>query len=94
MSENLTPNTEEQGRSRRKVRLGVVKSNKMDKTVVVTIERRVQHPLYGKVVRRSKSFKAHDELSCDVGDRVEIMETRPISKEKRWRVTRIVEKVK
>ena len=95
MSENLTPNTEEtEARGRRKVRLGVVKSNKMAKTVVVLIERRVQHPLYGKVVRRSKSFKAHDELSCDVGDRVEIMETRPISKEKRWRVTRIVEKVK
>ena len=95
MSENWTPNTEEtEARGSRKVRLGVVKSNKMTKTVVVLIERRVQHPLYGKVVRRSKSFKAHDELHCDVGDRVEIMETRPISKEKRWRVTRIVEKVK
>lgn len=95
MSENLTPVVEEtEARGRRKVRLGIVKSNKMNKTVVVLIERRVQHPLYGKVVRRSKSFKAHDELSCDVGDRVEIMETRPISKEKRWRVTRIVEKVK
>ena len=95
MSENLTPNTEEtEARGSRKVRLGVVKSNKMTKTVVVLIERRVQHPLYGKVVRRSKRFKAHDELHCDVGDRVEIMETRPISKEKRWRVTRIVEKVK
>lgn len=78
----------------RKVRTGVVSSNKMQKTVVVTIERRTQHPLYGKVVIRTNKFKAHDELSCDVGDTVEIMETRPLSKEKRWRVTRIIEKVK
>ena len=78
----------------RKVRTGVVSSNKMEKTVVVTIERRTQHPLYGKVVIRTNKFKAHDELSCDVGDTVEIMETRPLSKEKRWRVTRIIEKVK
>jgi small subunit ribosomal protein S17 len=78
----------------RKVRIGVVSSNKMTKTVVVTIERRVQHPLYGKVVQRTNKFKAHDELSCDIGDTVEIMETRPLSKEKRWRVTRIIEKVK
>lgn len=78
----------------RKVRTGVVSSNKMDKTVVVTIERRTQHPLYGKVVIRTNKFKAHDELSCDIGDTVEIMETRPLSKEKHWRVTRIIEKVK
>ena len=78
----------------RKVREGVVYSNKMDKTVVVLIERQVQHALYGKIVLRSNKFKAHDELSCDIGDKVEIMETRPISREKRWRVTRIVEKVK
>ena len=78
----------------RKVRTGIVSSNKMDKTVVVTIQRRTQHPLYGKVVIRTNKFKAHDELSCDIGDTVEIMETRPISKEKRWRVTRIIEKVK
>lgn len=83
-----------QERGRRKVRRGVVVSNKMEKTVVVRIEDRVQHPLYGKVVLRSKRFKAHDELGCDEGDTVEIMETRPISREKRWRVTRIVEKVK
>ncbi len=83
-----------EARGTRKVRIGVVDSNKMDKTVVVKIERRVQHPLYGKVVRRSNKFKAHDELSCDIGDTVEIMETKPISKEKRWRVTRIIEKVK
>jgi small subunit ribosomal protein S17 len=81
-------------RSTRKVRQGIVVSNKMDKTVVVKVERRVQHPLYGKVVLRSNKFKAHDILSCDIGDRVEIMETRPISKEKRWRVTQILEKVK
>lgn len=80
--------------STRKTRIGVVSSNKMTKTVVVLIERRVQHPLYGKVVQRSNKLKAHDELSCDVGDTVEIMETRPLSKEKRWRVTRIIEKVK
>jgi small subunit ribosomal protein S17 len=86
--------TENEARSRRKVREGLVVSNKMDKTVVVKIERRVQHPLYGKVVIRSNRFKAHDELGCDQGDRVEIMETRPLSRHKRWRVTRILEKVK
>ena len=84
----------EEARSRRKVRQGIVVSNKMEKTVVVLIERRVQHPLYGKVVLRNKKFKAHDIIGCDEGDRVEIMETRPISKDKRWRVTQIIEKVK
>ena len=73
---------------------GIVVSNKMEKTVVVKIERRVQHPLYGKVVIRSNKFKAHDIVGCDEGDRVEIMETRPISRDKRWRVTQILEKVK
>lgn len=81
-------------RPERKTREGIVVSSKMDKTVVVKIERRVQHPLYGKVVLRTKRFKAHDVIGCDEGDRVEIMETRPISKEKRWRVTQILEKVK
>jgi small subunit ribosomal protein S17 len=66
----------------------------MDLTVVVKVERRVQHPLYGKVVIRTEKFKAHDLLNCDEGDRVEIMETRPISRDKRWRVTQILEKVK
>lgn len=80
--------------SSRKVRQGLVTSNKMAKTVVVSIVRRTQHGLYGKVVLRTEKFKAHDELSCDIGDIVEIMETRPLSKEKRWRVTRIIEKVK
>lgn len=78
----------------RKVRQGVVSSNKMQKTVVVSIVRRTQHGLYGKVVLRTRKFKAHDELQCDIGDTVEIMETRPISRDKRWRVTRIIEKVK
>jgi small subunit ribosomal protein S17 len=81
-------------RGSRKIRQGIVVSNKMDKTVVVKIERRVQHPLYGKVVLRSNKFKAHDIIGCDEGDRVEIMETRPLSRDKRWRVTKIVEKVK
>lgn len=86
--------TSESSRGRRKVRIGQVVSNKMTKTVVVRSERRTQHPLYGKVVIRSERFKAHDEFGCDVGDTVEIIETRPMSKEKRWRVSKIVEKVK
>jgi small subunit ribosomal protein S17 len=86
--------TTEETRGTRKVREGIVVSTKMQKTVVVKIERRTQHPLYGKVVIRSNKFKAHDEIGCDEGDRVEIMETRPLSRDKRWRVTRIVEKVK
>lgn len=91
MSENAP---QQESRGRRKVRLGVVASNKMQKTVVVRLDRSFQHPLYGKTVRTSNRVKAHDELSCDVGDAVEIMETRPLSKEKRWRVVRIVDKVK
>ncbi|HEY3781736.1 MAG TPA: 30S ribosomal protein S17 [Fimbriimonadaceae bacterium] len=81
-------------RGTRKVREGMVVSNKMEKTVVVQISRQVQHGLYGKIVKKSSRFKAHDEQSCDIGDRVEIMETRPISRDKRWRVVRILEKVK
>lgn len=81
-------------RSGRKVRRGVVKSNKMEKTVVVTITRNVQHPIYGKTIKRSMSVKAHDEHNCDIGDTVEVVETRPLSKDKRWRVSRIIEKVK
>ena len=93
MSENaVTPASEIRGR--RKLRQGIVVSSKMEKTVVVKIERRVQHPLYGKVVLRTKKFKAHDIVGCDEGDRVEIMETRPMSRDKRWRVTQIIEKVK
>jgi small subunit ribosomal protein S17 len=79
----------------RKLRTGRVVSDSMDKTVVVAIETLVRHPLYGRIVRRTSKFKAHDEKNqCGVGDTVEIMETRPISKHKRWRVCRIVEKAK
>ena len=85
---------QEEKRGTRKVRRGVVTSNRMEKTCVVKLERSYQHTLYGKTVRKSKTVKAHDILGVDIGDTVEIMETRPISKEKRWRVTRIVEKVK
>lgn len=82
-------------RARRKLRSGRVISDSMDKTVVIAIETLVRHPLYGRIVRRTTKFKAHDEENqCGVGDTVEIMETRPISKEKRWRVSRIVEKAK
>lgn len=90
-----TPEVQPQkDRGRRKIRRGVVTSNKMTKTVVVSSEIRQQHPIYGKTVRKTFKVKAHDEVGCDIGDTVEIMETRPISKEKRWRVTKIVEKVK
>ena len=82
-------------RNSRKIRQGYVVSDKMDKTVVVAIEESVRHSLYGKSVKRTKKFKAHDEANeCNVGDRVRIMETRPLSKDKRWRVVKIVEKVK
>ena len=82
-------------RARRKLRSGRVISDSMDKTIVVAIETLVRHPLYGRIVRRTTKFKAHDEENvCGVGDTVEIMETRPISKEKRWRVSRVVEKAK
>ncbi|GMV36276.1 MAG: 30S ribosomal protein S17 [Fimbriimonadales bacterium] len=86
--------SETQKRGARKVREGTVVSNKMQKTVVVQVERKVRHPLYGKIIRRTGRFKAHDEQACDVGDYVEIVECRPLSKEKRWRVSRILEKVK
>jgi small subunit ribosomal protein S17 len=82
-------------RSARKVREGLVVSDKMDKTVVVVVEDRVKHALYGKVMRRTVKLKAHDEdNACGVGDRVRIMETRPLSATKRWRVVTIVEKAK
>jgi small subunit ribosomal protein S17 len=82
-------------RGRRKVRTGVVVSDAMDKTVVVRIDRRVRHPLYGKTVRRSSKLAAHDESNeARVGDRVRVMETRPLSKTKRWRVVEIVERAK
>jgi small subunit ribosomal protein S17 len=82
-------------RGYRKVREGLVVSDKMDKTVVVEVEDRVKHPKYGKVIRRTKKYKAHDgENACGVGDRVRLMETRPLSATKRWRVAEIVEKAK
>jgi small subunit ribosomal protein S17 len=82
-------------RGYRKVREGLVISDKMDKTVVVQVEDRVKHPKYGKVIRRTKKYKAHDgENACGVGDRVLLMETRPLSATKRWRVAEILEKAK
>ncbi|MDD6186693.1 MAG: 30S ribosomal protein S17 [Oscillospiraceae bacterium] len=82
-------------RNLRKTRIGTVVSDKMDKTIVVAIEDRVAHPLYKKIVKRTVKFKAHDEKNeCGVGDRVEIMECRPLSKDKNWRLVRVVEKAK
>ena len=81
--------------SARKVREGVVVSDKMDKTVVVAVESRIKHPLYSKVMTQTSRYKAHDESNeCGVGDRVRIMETRPLSATKRWRILEIVEKAK
>ena len=82
-------------RNRRKSLVGIVTSDKMDKTVVVTVEDFVRHSLYGKAVKRTKKIKAHDENNeCEIGDKVRIMETRPLSKDKRWRLVNIIEKVK
>lgn len=80
-------------RNLRKTEVGVVSSNKMDKTVVVEVRDRVKHPLYKKIVNRTVKYKAHDENNeCNVGDKVLLMETRPLSKDKRWRVVKIIEK--
>jgi small subunit ribosomal protein S17 len=88
MSENIIRNL-------RKIRVGVVASNKMDKTITVAVERKVKHPLYGKFVKKTTKFHAHDEKNeCSIGDTVKIMETRPMSKLKRWRLVEVVEKVK
>ena len=85
----------ENTRNLRKTRVGRVISDKMDKTVVVAIEDNVRHPLYKKIIKRTVKFKAHDEQNaCGIGDKVMIMETRPLSKDKRWRVVEIVEKAK
>ena len=82
-------------RGYRKTRVGVVVSDKMDKTIVVAIKTKVRHPLYGKMVNRTRKFKAHDEKNeCGIGDTVKIKETRPISKDKRWRLVEIIEKAK
>ena len=82
-------------RTLRKVKVGVVVSDKMDKTVVVAIRDNVKHPLYKKVIKKTYKLKAHDEKNeCGIGDTVEVMETRPLSKDKRWRLVRIIEKAK
>ena len=93
MAENTTTTAED--RNLRKTRIGVVKSNKMTKTITVAVERKVKHPIYGKFVKKTTSFHAHDEKNeASIGDVVRIMETRPLSKTKRWRLVEIVEKVK
>ncbi len=82
-------------RNLRKTRIGLVTSDKMDKTITVSVERRLKHPIYGKFVKKTNKFHAHDEKNeCGVGDKVRIMETRPISKSKRWRLVEIIEKAK
>ena len=82
-------------RNLRKIRIGVVSSNKMDKTVTVAVERKVKHPMYGKFLKKTTRFHAHDEKNeCSIGDLVKIMETRPLSKTKRWRLVEVIEKVK
>ena len=82
-------------RNLRKTRTGKVISNKMDKTIVVAVEDHVKHPLYNKIVKRTYKLKAHDEKNeCNIGDRVRVMETRPLSKDKRWRLVEIIEKAK
>ena len=84
-----------ENRAFRKTRIGQVVSDKMDKTIVVAIEDSVRHPLYKKTLKRTYKLKAHDENNeCGIGDTVEVMETRPLSKDKRWRLTRIIEKAK
>jgi small subunit ribosomal protein S17 len=84
-----------EARGMRKTRIGVVVSDKMDKTIVVAIRTRVKHPLYGKIMKRTYKLKAHDEENkCGIGDKVKVMETRPLSKDKRWRLVEIIEKAK
>ena len=84
-----------EARNERKTRIGLVTSNKMDKTIAVEIQRRLQHPIYGKYVKKSKKLIAHDETNeCQIGDLVKIMETRPLSRRKRWRLVEVIEKAK
>lgn len=95
MAQAQKNDSETMERNSRKTRVGMVVSDKMQKTVVVSIERRVQHPVYGKMVRRTKKLKAHDEENqAKTGDTVRIMETRPLSKDKRWRVVEIIERAR
>lgn len=91
----MTESNENTERNSRKVRIGYVVSDKMEKTIIVELEDRVKHPLYGKIMRRTERVKAHDETNtAGVGDRVRIMETRPLSASKRWRLVEIVERAK
>ncbi len=84
-----------QERTRRKTIIGIVGSNKMDKTITVNVERKVKHPIYGKFIKKSKNYSAHDDKNeCNEGDTVKIMETRPLSKNKRWRLVEILERAK
>ena len=95
MSENTTEGVQAAERSARKVREGIVVSDKMDKTVVVAVQERVKHALYGKVMSQTTKLKVHDENNeCGIGDRVRVMETRPLSATKRWRLLEVVEKAK
>jgi len=96
MAETITtPVQATEGRNLRKTRIGVVTSNKMTKTITVSVERKVKHPLYGKFIKKSTKFHAHDEENtASIGDVVRIMETRPLSKTKRWRLVEVLEKVK
>ncbi len=96
-TEQATPATEgtKEVRNARKVRVGFVTSDKMNKTITVSIERKIQHPLYGKFLKRHTKLTAHDEENvCNIGDLVRIMETRPLSKKKRWRLVEVLEKAK
>jgi small subunit ribosomal protein S17 len=95
LNNSSTKKEQMEARNLRKTRTGVVSSNKMDKTVTVAVERKVKHPIYGKFVKKTTKFHAHDEKNeCSIGDVVKIMETRPLSKTKRWRLVEVVEKVK
>jgi small subunit ribosomal protein S17 len=91
----MAENTNTVERNLRKTRIGVVTSNKMTKSIIVAVERKVKHPIYGKFVKKTTKFHAHDEKNeCSIGDVVRIMETRPLSKTKRWRLVEVIEKVK
>ncbi|MBX3102840.1 MAG: 30S ribosomal protein S17 [Bacteroidetes bacterium] len=93
MSENTVAQTPV--RNARKEKIGIVTSNKMEKTIIVAVERKVKHPLYGKFIKKTTKFAAHDEKGdANIGDRVSIMETRPLSKTKRWRLVEILERAK
>lgn len=86
---------EEKVRNLRKERIGIVTSNKMDKSITISVERKVKHPMYGKFIKKTSTFMAHDEKNdCNIGDTVKIMETRPLSKNKNWRLVEVIERVK